>query len=213
MDEIEARNRTKCSCGNEANRFNEKSYARHSSVISSKDFVDENNNKSMDISHCQKSHLEKRKSLTRTYRTFLGEKRFETIHDLVADGLITLYVDFNAKDYIEHMTLNAQRAKQFQPPVDTDDSEDNKPANNTSHNQVSGLEGLDTRMIPIVKLGFLQESFPGSRLLYTLSRRKKSEFTTYFQSKMYEYSGKILFENLRRVYLRIGHFQLTFNSI
>lgn len=26
----------------------------------------------------------------------------------MADGLITLYVDFNAKDYIEHMTLNAR---------------------------------------------------------------------------------------------------------
>ncbi|XP_066928699.1 N-chimaerin-like isoform X2 [Clytia hemisphaerica] len=38
---------------------------------------------------------------------YVGEKRFETTQDLVADGLITLYVDLNAKDYIEHMTLNA----------------------------------------------------------------------------------------------------------
>lgn len=29
----------------------------------------------------------------------------------MADGLITLYVDFNAKDYIEHMTLNARHSK------------------------------------------------------------------------------------------------------
>ena len=30
-----------------------------------------------------------------------GEKRFKTVNDLVADGLITLYVDSNAKCYIE----------------------------------------------------------------------------------------------------------------
>ena len=59
------------------------------------------------------------KMLFKRFRRSPGEKRFETIHDLVADGLITLYVDFNAKDYIEHMTLNAQRTKAFVP-----DSED-----------------------------------------------------------------------------------------
>lgn len=87
---------------------------------------DNNNNNNRTSVHCPEQlvrQCETRRSLTRTYRTFIGEKRFETIHDLVADGLITLYVDFNAKDYIEHMTLNAQRAKQFQPPVDCEDNE------------------------------------------------------------------------------------------
>ncbi|KAI1305328.1 N-chimaerin [Halotydeus destructor] len=31
---------------------------------------------------------------------FVGEKRFDTIHDLVADGLITLYLEQNAGEYI-----------------------------------------------------------------------------------------------------------------
>ena len=40
----------------------------------------------------------------------------------MADGLITLYVDFNAKDYIEHMTLNARHSKSMMP--GTGDEED-----------------------------------------------------------------------------------------
>ena len=40
---------------------------------------------------------------------FVGEKRFETIHNLVADGLITMHVERNAKDYINTMTLNVKR--------------------------------------------------------------------------------------------------------
>jgi len=56
---------------------------------------------------------------------YVGEKRFETVHDLVADGLITLYVDFNAKDYIDHMTLNAKRS-QSQKDETVADEEDNK---------------------------------------------------------------------------------------
>ena len=41
----------------------------------------------------------------------LGEKQFETIQDLVADGLITLYVDTYAKDYIEHMAANVTKSQ------------------------------------------------------------------------------------------------------
>merc|ERR1719466_421691 len=36
---------------------------------------------------------------------FVGEKRFDTVHDLVEDGLITMYVEYNEKDYISQMTL------------------------------------------------------------------------------------------------------------
>lgn len=32
-------------------------------------------------------------------------KRFESVYDLVADGLITMYVEANARDYIEHMSI------------------------------------------------------------------------------------------------------------
>ncbi|XP_077124962.1 beta-chimaerin isoform X1 [Ranitomeya variabilis] len=37
---------------------------------------------------------------------FVGEKRFESIHDLVTDGLITLYIENKAAEYIAKMTTN-----------------------------------------------------------------------------------------------------------
>ncbi|CAH2282694.1 beta-chimaerin [Pelobates cultripes] len=37
---------------------------------------------------------------------FVGEKRFESIHDLVTDGLITLYIETKAAEYIAKMTKN-----------------------------------------------------------------------------------------------------------
>ncbi|XP_032801557.2 N-chimaerin isoform X1 [Petromyzon marinus] len=37
---------------------------------------------------------------------FVGEKRFESIHDLVTDGFITLYVETKAAEYIARMTIN-----------------------------------------------------------------------------------------------------------
>ncbi|XP_076826850.1 beta-chimaerin [Brachyhypopomus gauderio] len=37
---------------------------------------------------------------------FVGEKRFESVHDLVTDGLITLYVETKAAEYIAKMTTN-----------------------------------------------------------------------------------------------------------
>lgn len=36
----------------------------------------------------------------------MGEKRFETVHDLVTDGLITLYIETKAAEYIAKMTIN-----------------------------------------------------------------------------------------------------------
>ena len=35
-----------------------------------------------------------------------AEKRFESVYDLVADGIIHLYIEANAKDYIDHMSFN-----------------------------------------------------------------------------------------------------------
>uniref|UniRef100_A0A8C5F4E8 Chimerin 1 n=1 Tax=Gadus morhua TaxID=8049 RepID=A0A8C5F4E8_GADMO len=37
---------------------------------------------------------------------FVAEKRFESIHDLVTDGLITLYIETKAAEYIAKMTIN-----------------------------------------------------------------------------------------------------------
>eukprot|EP00794_Sanderia_malayensis_P003159 gene3159-3628_t len=37
---------------------------------------------------------------------FVGEKRFESVYDLVADGLITMFVEASAKDYIDHMSFD-----------------------------------------------------------------------------------------------------------
>ena len=36
-----------------------------------------------------------------------AEKRFETLNDLVEDGLIAMYIESNAKDYIDTMMLDA----------------------------------------------------------------------------------------------------------
>uniref|UniRef100_A0A8C4TGC2 Chimerin 2 n=1 Tax=Erpetoichthys calabaricus TaxID=27687 RepID=A0A8C4TGC2_ERPCA len=37
---------------------------------------------------------------------FVGEKRFESINDLVTDALITLYIEAKASEYISKMTTN-----------------------------------------------------------------------------------------------------------
>ncbi|GAB1608549.1 N-chimaerin-like isoform X2 [Argonauta hians] len=37
---------------------------------------------------------------------YVGEKRFDTIHDLVADGLITFYLESRAADYIESLSIS-----------------------------------------------------------------------------------------------------------
>ena len=36
-----------------------------------------------------------------------AEKRFETLNDLVEDGLIAMYIESNAKDYIDTLMLDA----------------------------------------------------------------------------------------------------------
>ena len=36
-----------------------------------------------------------------------AEKRFETLNDLVEDGLIAMHIESNAKDYIDTMMLDA----------------------------------------------------------------------------------------------------------
>ena len=49
---------------------------------------------------------------TRNYRLYydnqhyVGEKRFDSLDELVADGLICMYMDLHAKDYIERMDVD-----------------------------------------------------------------------------------------------------------
>lgn len=35
---------------------------------------------------------------------YVGEKRFDSLHDLVQDGLIHMHIEKHAADYIKHMT-------------------------------------------------------------------------------------------------------------
>ena len=49
---------------------------------------------------------------TRRLCFVLGEKRFQTIQDLVADGLITMYIDTYAKDYVDTMMISPVKAEE-----------------------------------------------------------------------------------------------------
>ena len=50
----------------------------------------------------------------------VGEKRFDTVHDLVADGLIMMYVENHAGDYIASMN-NCESDSQFHFSMDSSD--------------------------------------------------------------------------------------------
>ena len=42
---------------------------------------------------------------------YVGEKRFDTVHDLVADGLIHFYVELKAADYIASLSNESNYAE------------------------------------------------------------------------------------------------------
>jgi len=42
---------------------------------------------------------------------FVGEKRFDTVHDLVADGLIHFFVELKAADYIASLSNESNYAE------------------------------------------------------------------------------------------------------
>ena len=42
---------------------------------------------------------------------YVGEKRFDTVHDLVADGLIHFYVEAKASDYIAKLSNESNYAE------------------------------------------------------------------------------------------------------
>ncbi|KAK3543733.1 hypothetical protein QTP70_027148 [Hemibagrus guttatus] len=96
---------------------------------------------------------------------FVGEKRFESIHDLVTDGLITLYIETKAAEYISKMTinpiyehvgyttLNREPALKKPAPISTDTPDWKEPPGEES--------GLEERSMP-------------SRESYNLSKAEKS---------------------------------------
>lgn len=65
-----------------------------------------------------------------------GEKRFQTIQDLVADGLITMYIDTYAKDYVDTMMIS---------PVKLEEKKDEGKAVNdeTKENNEIAKDSLD----------------------------------------------------------------------
>ena len=42
---------------------------------------------------------------------YVGEKRFDTLDDLVADGLMHFYVELKARDYLESLSNEANNAE------------------------------------------------------------------------------------------------------
>ena len=73
---------------------------------------------------------------------FVGDKRFGTIHDLVADGLITMYMDTYAKDYIDHMVLEAARSSEKKKKEEQKIKEDDAygEANSTTKDEIDSIQ-------------------------------------------------------------------------
>lgn len=60
-----------------------------------------------------------------------GEKRFQTIQDLVADGLITMYIDTYAKDYVDTMMISPVKSEEKKE-TRKDEAKENEPARETT---------------------------------------------------------------------------------
>ncbi len=58
------------------------------------------------VSHARFGHQTLNYRLFYDGKHFVGEKRFESVHDLVTDALITLYIETKAAEYIAKMTTN-----------------------------------------------------------------------------------------------------------
>ena len=64
---------------------------------------------------CAVLYLHSRPHLNENYThlcCFSGEKRFKTIQDLVADSLITMYIDTYAKDYGDTMMISPVKSEE-----------------------------------------------------------------------------------------------------
>lgn len=62
--------------------------------------------KHIHMSHTRFGHQTLNYRLFYDGKHFVGEKRFESVHDLVTDALITLYIETKAAEYIAKMTTN-----------------------------------------------------------------------------------------------------------
>lgn len=74
---------------------------------------------------------------------YVGEKRFQTIQDLVADGLITMYIDTYAKDYVDTMMISpvkAEEKKDEGQAVNDRSKENNEIAKETEDGSVKNQE-------------------------------------------------------------------------
>ena len=60
-----------------------------------------------------------------------GEKRFQTIQDLVADGLITMYIDMYAKDYVDTMMISPAVKAGEKKNLDKDETKEKEPLDQT----------------------------------------------------------------------------------
>ena len=67
------------------------------------------------------------KSFLFLFHFLSGEKRFQTIQDLVADGLITMYIDTYAKDYVDTMMISPAKPEEKKS-VRQSETKENQPA-------------------------------------------------------------------------------------
>ncbi|KAG1662703.1 N-chimaerin [Nymphon striatum] len=86
---------------------------------------------------------------------YVGEKRFDTIQDLVADGLITMYLESKAADYIAlmckqsnyekspYMTLSCRKRRQ----ITTEEQREN--TKNTQQNQINDTTDSSLKKIEL----------------------------------------------------------------
>lgn len=66
-----------------------------------------------------------------------GEKRFQTIQDLVADGLITMYIDTYAKDYVDTMMISPVKSEEKKD-KGKDEMKENEPERKKATDQADG---------------------------------------------------------------------------
>lgn len=97
---------------------------------------------------------------------FVGEKRFESIHDLVTDGLITLYIETKAAEYIAKMTINPIYEHVGYTTLNQNQNVEVhlRPANpsrlptHSPNNTVDGGDATDDRLTSLVRRATLKES-------------------------------------------------------
>ncbi|ETE71673.1 N-chimaerin, partial [Ophiophagus hannah] len=134
---------------------------------------------------------------------FVGEKRFESIHDLVTDGLITLYIETKAAEYIAKMTinpiyehigyttLNREPANKKHPVAVRDmvDGKDSAGDNDIVEKRVKSWSGQKANRVAVHNLK--QESRQRDLLIAALGMRlglQKSSVTIWQPLKLFAYS-------------------------